>query len=144
MFTSQITTKGFHRETTACVITVVVHTFLHMLLRHPCVPCSHSDQQRPHRRGDIDVQGSLETNLVIFVTRLLVIGAIVLQALKCTFPRQIVFVVGTSALFCKHTKKDNIAPVAIYDVIRRADVTGFRRKNRRTSSTPVFFREWSQ
>ena len=40
-----------------------------------------------------------------------------------TFPRQIVFVVGTSTPRYRHTKKGDFAPITNYDVKYHADVT---------------------
>ena len=65
----------------------------------------------------------------ILVIGSLVIGKIATQATKSsvsTFPRQIVFVTGTSTPRYRHTKEGNFLPVSNYDVIKRVDVIGYR------------------
>ena len=73
------------------------------------------------------IYNSLFDNITIqqiLVIGVLVIGTVALQELKSrvpTFPRQIVFVIGSPR--CGHTKKGDTVPATNCDVIKHADVT---------------------
>ena len=78
----------------------------------------------------LDNVQQINVAMFIHIEKILVIGTLVtsvvaLQAPRSrvpTIPHQIVIVTSTPR--CRHTKKDDFAPITKYDIIKYADVTG--------------------